>query len=220
VTLKQANDFKGSGNDMTLTAASTRSTTVSGSCTLAFTTQPADAGAGVVISGMDNTPIPPASPVGVALRDAAGQIVKGGTGQVTLTVAEPSGAPAPAENTASFSAATGIASFSKLNITTPGTYRLRAQTTAARHRLEVRPLVFRIDTISKVCERAGSARGRWEQSNLLHARRARRPCRRRGSPVPERGLDLDETLCGAGRLLLHGRHRAFNVRVRPPKRIG
>ena len=155
VTLKQANDFKGAGNAMSLTATSTRSTAVSGSCKLDWTTQPADAREDALISGTPYTaPKPPdVLPVGVAFVDGEGNPVKAGTDAVTLSVAVPENAPAPQGNTSSFSATTGIASFGGLNIGSPGTYQLRAKVTSGplagvTSELSSR---FRIDTVAVQC---------------------------------------------------------------------
>jgi hypothetical protein len=194
VTLKQANDFKGVGNDITLTATSTRSTSVSGSCRLAFTTQPTSTGVDQVIKGGDGTP------VGVAFVDGAGDPVPSGTESVTLSVAEPVGAPDPINNTAPFNSSTGIASFGAMSIGTPGTYRLLATVTSgnAKGTTSDPSSVFRIDTISKVCEAGRLCTGTVvsnETSFTLDALASRQTPRLTLSLGA--GIDVDEALCGA-----------------------
>src|SRR3954452_23213402 len=82
VLAKQANGFNGPpGNDLTLVAPSSLTTTIAGQCKLQFATQPANARVGEPITG---TPYGPGPPVSVEVIDGAGARVTTSSAKVTI----------------------------------------------------------------------------------------------------------------------------------------
>ena len=117
--VKQSNDFNGPpGNNFTLTGGNPV-TTVSGACTLAFTTQPANATISTLIRSVAFDPASPA--VAVAAQSGDGSPVDGVAVSLAstpdVTLAGGSGTSGPAGAPATFGA---------LGITVSGTYTLTA----------------------------------------------------------------------------------------------
>src|SRR3954447_6592214 len=81
VLAKQANGFNGPpGNDLTLVAPSSLTTTIAGQCKLQFATQPRNARVGEPVTG---TPYGPGPPVSVDVVDGAGTRVTTSSANVT-----------------------------------------------------------------------------------------------------------------------------------------
>lgn len=122
---KQSNDFNGPpGNDLTLDpATSSLTTTVSGACSLRFTTEPQDARTGQHITGTDFDPTGPA--IGVEVVDGSGARVTSSSAAITTGIGTAGGA-GTLSGTTTVSAASGLASFGDLSIDAPGTYTLSA----------------------------------------------------------------------------------------------
>jgi hypothetical protein len=121
IQAKQSNDFNGPpGNDFQLDPASAGnlSGSVTGSCSLAFTSdgQPAGSAAGKVItSGFDSQ----GGPVKVEVLAASGQLASSSTAPVTVAIG-PSSPPGSLSGTATVNASAGVAPFSSLSINQPG----------------------------------------------------------------------------------------------------
>jgi hypothetical protein len=116
LVINAAGSYTLAASDGSLTGATSNSfaITAGAAAKLAFVQQPTSATAGATIS--------PA--VTVAVQDANGNTVTGDTSTVTLTLS--SGTFAGGSNTATASAASGIATFSNLVINTAGSYTLAA----------------------------------------------------------------------------------------------
>lgn len=119
-----------SGRAFTLdTTASRLTTTVSVGCTLAFLTEPTDTVVGQAISGAAFTPSGP--PVQVEVLDGNGNLSTSSSSPVTVVLAANPGAGALSGST-TVGAVDGVASFSNLSISQPGTgYMLEATSPAA-----------------------------------------------------------------------------------------
>jgi hypothetical protein len=120
IQAKQSNDFNGSGNDFQLDPASAGnlSGSVTGSCSLAFTSdgQPAGAAVNAVItSGFPS----PGGPVKVEVLDGSGHLVTSSTAAVTVAIGSNPGSGS-LSGTLTVSASGGVASFSDLSIDQPG----------------------------------------------------------------------------------------------------
>lgn len=149
VLAKQANDFNGPpGNDLTLVAASSSlTTTVTGSCGLAlrFVTQPTAARVGQVISGSPYAPGGP--PVSVEVVDAAGARVTTATDAITIALGAGS-SPGTLSGTLTVNAVAGLAAFSTLRISAPGTFTLAA---TAAGLTSATSASFKVDTVVTAC---------------------------------------------------------------------
>lgn len=118
---KQSNDFNGTGNDFTLTGpASDRTTAASGTCGIAFATQPADVNVGEAISTVAH--VPGAGAIKVRLTDGAGGTRDVDGVQVTMSAT----GPGTLGGTLTASTVDGVASFSDLVVDQTGTYTLTA----------------------------------------------------------------------------------------------
>ncbi len=117
---KQSNEFNGTGNDFTLTGPSQLTTTTSGSCGLAFKTQPADVDVGQPISTVAHTP--GAGAIEVRLLDGGGQTQSVSGVAVTMTAT----GPGALSGTLTTSTVNGVASFSNLKVDRSGVYTLTA----------------------------------------------------------------------------------------------
>ncbi len=112
IAAKQSNDFKGTGNDFSLEPppASSLTTTVTGTCKLAFTTGPADAqiGVGITDSALDST----GSPVQVAVETQDGVVVSESAAPVQLAIGTvPPGGTSTLDGTTLVNAVNGVATF-------------------------------------------------------------------------------------------------------------
>ena len=121
---KQSNQFNGTGNDFTLTEGlSQLNTTATGSCGLAFVTQPAETRVGERITGV------PLDPTGaqVAVRhvDGAGA-TRSSSSPVTLT-----SSPGTLAGTSTAAAVEGVATFGDISLASPGSYTLTASSTGS-----------------------------------------------------------------------------------------
>lgn len=142
VRAKQANEFNGTGNLLHLENPVT--TTISGACRLEFATQPANARVGEAITGTAYTPTAQ-PPVRVEVVDGSGARVTSST--VSITLAKNTG-PAPLAGTRTVSASAGLASFSNVNLGTPGAYTLIATSSGLTSAVSSG---FRVDTAAEVC---------------------------------------------------------------------
>lgn len=117
---KQSNDFNGSGNDFQLDPASAGnlSGSVTGSCSLAFTSdgEPADTAVNAVITSAVGSQ---GGPVKVAVLDGSGQLATGSTAAVTVAIGSNPGSGS-LSGTLTVNASGGVASFSNLSIDEPG----------------------------------------------------------------------------------------------------
>ena len=158
VLAKQANDFNGPpGNDLDLVAGSSSlTTTVTGGCGVAlrFATPPAAARVSQVISGAPYAPGGP--PVGVEVVDAAGARVTTATDAITIALGAGS-SPGTLTGTLTVNAVAGVASFSTLRISAPGTFSLTA-TAAGLTSATSAP--FKVDPSWRPARRTSCAPGR------------------------------------------------------------
>jgi hypothetical protein len=150
VEAKQANQFQGPpGNDLTLDAANSALTTTVTACSVAgalrFATQPADARVGQVLTGSPYNPA--GSPVAVEVVDASGNRVTSSTATISLTLVRIHGT-GTLQGTTTKTAVSGVATFSDLRLSAPGTYRLVASSSGLG---AVSSEVFRVDTVAIVC---------------------------------------------------------------------
>jgi hypothetical protein len=134
LVVKQANNFSGTpGNDLTFDQANSSpnplATTVTGSCHLAFTGQPADTGVNTIIT---TTPGDPAgAPIEVDVLDGNGNLVTSSTAAITVAI-DPSspqigpGAMLGPADGLTQTASGGKALFSDLTINVIGVYDLVA----------------------------------------------------------------------------------------------
>jgi hypothetical protein len=120
IEAKQSNDFNGSGNDFQLDPASAAnlSGSVTGSCSLAFTSdgEPADAAVNAVITAAVGSQ---GGPVKVEVLDGSGQLATGSTATVTVAIGSNPGSGS-LSGTLTVNATGGVASFSNLSIDQPG----------------------------------------------------------------------------------------------------
>ena len=138
IAAKQANNFNGQpGNNVT--AVGTLVTRVTGTCSLAFGTPPADAEVGAVITG---TPYEPSGPdVTVEVVDGAGELLTDATVEVTMSLAPGSGLGS-LSGTLSHVTSGGIATFGDLTIGARGLYSLQASSPGLASAFSE---IFRID---------------------------------------------------------------------------
>jgi hypothetical protein len=133
ILVKQSNDFNGTGNDFTLDGP-LPTLSVAGSCSLAFdpTRQPAETAANAVITSVAYTP-DAAARVRVRALDGTGALLTTYTGQVTLSIGQPSPTSTLLGGTIQANAVGGLVEFSP-TINTPSPisgplYKLRASAT-------------------------------------------------------------------------------------------
>ena len=117
---KQSNDFNGPGNGFQLDPASAGnlSGSVTGSCSLAFTSDDEPAGTAVnavITSALGSQ----GSPVKVEVLDGSGQLATGSTAAVTVAIGSNPGSGS-LSGTLTVNASGGVASFSDLSIDRPG----------------------------------------------------------------------------------------------------
>ena len=126
IEAKQSNNFNGSGNDFQLDPASAGnlSGTLTGSCSLAFTSdgQPTSTVVGSVIT---SAPSSGGGPVKVQILDGSGLLATTSTAAVTIAIGPGSG-PGSLSGTTTVNASAGVASFSDLSINAVGAYTLVA----------------------------------------------------------------------------------------------
>jgi hypothetical protein len=118
IEAKQSNQFNGSGNDFQLDPASSLSATVTGSCSLAFSSggQPASTAAGQPItSGFDSS----GSPVAVEVLDGNGHLLTSSAAAVTLAIGSNPGSGA-LSGTTTVDASGGVGSFPGISINATG----------------------------------------------------------------------------------------------------
>jgi hypothetical protein len=147
VAAKQANAFNGPpGNDLTLVAPSSLTTTITGQCAagLRFATQPANARTGEAITG---TSYRAGLPVSVEVIDSTGAVVTSSTAEVTIAPG-PIFGPGTLGGDPMVNAVHGVAAFSDLTISAPGQYTLRASSPGLAPATSA---VFKIDTIAAFC---------------------------------------------------------------------
>lgn len=117
VEAKQSNQFNGSGNDFVLDPASSLAATVSGSCSLAFLTEPNGTAVGALITtDVGST----GNPVSVEVLDGAGHLLTGSTAAVTVAIGSNPGTGV-LSGTTTVDASGGIAGFPGLSINQTGT---------------------------------------------------------------------------------------------------
>lgn len=120
IEAKQSNEFNGSGNDFQLDPASAGylSGSVTGSCSLAFTSdgEPADTAVNAVITSAVGSQ---GGPVKVEVLDGSGLLVTGSTAAVTVAIGSNPGSGS-LSGTLTVNASGGVASFSDLSIDQPG----------------------------------------------------------------------------------------------------
>jgi len=125
IEAKQSNQFNGSGNDFQLDPASSLSATVTGSCSLAFSSggQPASTAVGQSItSGFDSS----GSPVAVEVLDGNGKLLTSSTAAVTLAIGSNPGS-GTLTGTTTIDASGGVASFPGESVNAAGSgYTLAA----------------------------------------------------------------------------------------------
>jgi hypothetical protein len=143
IQAKQSNNFNGPpGNNVT--AIGDLTTSVTGACSLAFGTPPADAEVGAVITG---TPYDPTGlPVTVVVKDGAGEPT-GAAVPVTMSLAPGSGL-GTLSGTVSAVTSAGVATFDDLTITSRGLYSLQASSPEIASAFSA---VFRIDPPGVEC---------------------------------------------------------------------
>ncbi len=119
VEAKQANDFSGTGNDFQLDPASAGnlSGTLTGSCSLAFTREPASTAVGAVITSAFNSQ---GGPVTVEVLDGSGHLDTSSAAAVTVAIGLNPGSGS-LSGTTTVVASAGVASFSDLSINATGT---------------------------------------------------------------------------------------------------
>jgi hypothetical protein len=124
IEAKQANDFSGSGNAFQLDpgSAGNLSGTLTGSCSLKFTSEPANTAAGAVITSAEDST---GGPVAVEVLDASGHLDTSSAAAVTMAIGPGSG-PGSLSGTTTVDASAGVASFSDLSINAAGVYTLVA----------------------------------------------------------------------------------------------
>jgi hypothetical protein len=131
IQAKQSNDFNGTGNDFQLDPASTASISGSatGSCSLAFISEPADTAVNAVITTAVGST---GGPVKVEVLDGAGQLATTSTAAITVAIgANP--AHGTLSGTLMVNASGGVASFSDLKIDQQGVgYTLTAASPGIR----------------------------------------------------------------------------------------
>ena len=146
VQAKQANDFQGPpGNDMTLAAPSSLTTTISGQCKLRFVTQPSNQRVGEPLTG---TPYGPGPPVSVEIVDGAGARVTTQSAEVTIERGSGFGS-GTLSGAKSVGTVLGVANFPDLALSAPGTYSLQASSAGL---VPATSTTFRVDTVAAFCE--------------------------------------------------------------------
>jgi hypothetical protein len=116
VEAKQSNQFNGSGNDFTLDPASSVAAAVSGSCSLAFSTEPNGTAVGAPITSLVGST---GSPVAVEVLDGSGKLLTSSTAAVSLAIGANPGSGALSGST-TVAASAGVASFAGLSINQAG----------------------------------------------------------------------------------------------------
>src|SRR4051794_22223795 len=145
VLAKQANGFNGPpGNDLTLVAPSSLTTTISGQCKLQFATQPKNVRVGETITG---TPYGPGPPVSVEVVDGAGARVTSPPARVTVARG-PGSASAVLSGTTTVDTLLGVAGFPNLALSAPGTYTLEASSPGLA---SATSMTFRVATVAAFC---------------------------------------------------------------------
>jgi hypothetical protein len=124
IEAKQSNNFNGSGNDFQLDPASAGNLNgaLTGSLSLAFTSEPTDTVAGAVITSQAGSQ---GGPVKVEVLNGCGQLATSSSAEVAVAIGPNSG-PGTLSGTVMVPASGGIASFSDLRINQPGGYSLVA----------------------------------------------------------------------------------------------
>ncbi len=119
VEAKQSNDFSGTGNDFQLDPASAGnlSGTLTGSCSLAFTSEPANTAVGAAITSAFDSQ---GGPVTVEVLDGSGHLDASSTAAVTIAIGMNPGSGS-LSGTTTVDASAGVASFSDLSISATGT---------------------------------------------------------------------------------------------------
>jgi hypothetical protein len=147
VLAKQSNDFNGSpGNNLSLNAAgSSLTTSVTGSCSLRFVTQPTNARVNQAISGTAYTPAGP--PVSVEAVDGGGTRVTSSGTPVTIALGAAAGL-GTLSGTTTVNTSAGLATFPGLAIDAPGGYALAASSPGLTPATSV---PFRIDMLAVAC---------------------------------------------------------------------
>jgi hypothetical protein len=150
VVAKQANDFNGTGNDFALKAGSANGTAVDGACSLGWVTEPEDAEAGDVITGVRYQPT--GSAVKVAVLDGRGSPIPTATGGVALRFGLQGGFGSLSGGTSTLAGAGGAA-FANLRISAIGTYTLVASVTSGSYQglTTVASGRFRLDRFVEQC---------------------------------------------------------------------
>ena len=144
IQAEQLNDFNGPpGNNVT--AIGDLASPVTGVCSLAFGTPPADAEVGAVITGAPYDPT--GLPVTVVVKDGAGDPA-GAAVPVTMSIAPGSGF-GPLSGTTSAITSGGVATFDDLTIASRGLYSLEASSDGIASAFSA---VFRIDPPGVECE--------------------------------------------------------------------
>ena len=153
VQAKQANDFQGPpGNDMTLAAPSSLTTTISGQCKLRFVTQPGNQRVGEPLTG---TPYGPGPPVSVEVVDGAGTRVTNQSADVTIARGAGFGSGS-LSGVKTVGTVLGVASFPDLALSAPGTYSLQASSAGLASTTST---TFRVDTVAAFCADDASCAG-------------------------------------------------------------
>ena len=127
--VRQSNDFNGTNNQIPAVSPDpTPATTSVYGCSMAFSTQPANAASGAVIT---NTAFDPAGPkVAVTVITHSGVAAKWFAGTITVA-SQPASTVSGGSANVTFDAGTGVspaATFSSLSIAENGTYTLKAST--------------------------------------------------------------------------------------------
>ncbi len=127
-SVKQSNDFNGTGNDFTL-SGSVPTVTVSAGCSLDFEVEPGDAFAGFPIPAHLSNP--PAPPFVVRAINGNGDLVPSFTGTVSLTLNDLNSVGAALSGTTTKAAVGGKASFNDVVVDKAGSFTLTASATNA-----------------------------------------------------------------------------------------
>lgn len=200
VQAKQANDFRGTGNDIALWRASPETsivTDVAGSCELAWRTAPADARVGQTITATPYTPTAP--PSSVAVYDGNGNVITSATGGVTLSFGLRSGLGSLSGATSSLTSPSGVASFGTLAISAPGTYSLIAEVTSGRFDglVSAPSPRFQVSTVATQCTSGASCQG---TVSTTEAKISLTALAASDSPLLtlslNAGIDLSDAACG------------------------
>jgi hypothetical protein len=119
IEAKQSNNFNGSGNNFLLDPASAGnlSGSVTGSCSLAFTTEPANTVVNAVITSAFDSQ---GGPIKVEVLDGSGQLATSSTAAVTVAIGMNPGSGS-LSGTTTVDASAGVAAFTNLSINATGT---------------------------------------------------------------------------------------------------